>query len=62
VEIKLILTIIAVGFALAGTGQLPKVTHALKKMAVEAQKDDVVSLGDWNRALMGQSKAKNTDR
>ena len=52
-EVKLVLSLIAVGFMLAATGQLPKATHYLMKLAVDAQRNDVVSLGSWNRALMG---------
>ena len=57
-ELKLILTILAIGVGLAGTGQLPKATHALMKLAIDAQKNDVVSLGAWNRELLKEPRQK----
>jgi hypothetical protein len=52
-QIRLILALIALGFALVATGELPRVTHFFMRLAIEAQKNDVVSLGHWNRALIG---------
>ena len=55
-EIKLVLSVLFVGFILAGTGQLTKATHYMMKLAADAQRHDLVSLGDWNRSLMGQHR------
>jgi hypothetical protein len=56
--VKLVLSLIFVGFTLAATGQLTRATHYMMKLAVEAQRDDFVSLGSWNRALMGSQDHK----
>ena len=57
--VKLVLSLIFVGFVLAATGQLTRATHYMMKLAVEAQRNDVVSLGSWNRALMGPDDHKH---
>lgn len=57
-EVKLVLSLIAAGFILAATGQLTKATHYMMRLAVEAQRNDVVSLGAWNRALEGGSHVR----
>ena len=50
-QTKLIMALLVLGLVLAETGQIRRATLYIANLAVEAQKHDVVSLGQWNRAL-----------
>ena len=55
---KLIFSIIAIAIGLAASGKL---VSATKRMAIEAfnAQSQMVSLGAWNRALMGETPPKH---
>lgn len=56
---KLILVLIAIGFGLASTGELSSVTRKVANLAVQSQKNDLISLGRLNRNLIKKNAIKS---
>jgi hypothetical protein len=57
---KLIMFALGLALALAEAGKLKEATYKIALLAAEAQKQDIISLGAWSRALNGGPPEKST--